>query len=116
MKEPEAVTSPATGAPKSGVTLLAQSTTAAIRLAGMPTRAYLAVHDYGMGGVWMLIDAPSAAAVREKYPELTVFDQPPADMDPDELAAIEREPHGSLEDPPVGYLAHLVDQRTAEGD
>jgi hypothetical protein len=31
---------------------------------------YLACHDYGMGGIWILIDATSSEQVERVYPEL----------------------------------------------
>jgi hypothetical protein len=40
-------------------------------------RPFLAVNDYGMGGIWLYIDASSTAEVEQLYPELKVFSEPP---------------------------------------
>ena len=34
---------------------------------------YLAVYDYGSGGVWLTIAARSREEIVERYPQLTVF-------------------------------------------
>ena len=33
---------------------------------------FLAAHDYGMGGIWVLIDAQSAEQIERLYPQLKV--------------------------------------------
>jgi hypothetical protein len=38
---------------------------------------FLCAYDYGMGGVWGYVLAPSADAIRERFPELTVFTEAP---------------------------------------
>ena len=43
----------------------------------MEQNRYLTVYDYGMGGVWTFILAPSADAITEKYPQLEVVSEPP---------------------------------------
>ena len=43
----------------------------------MASRPYLAVYDYGTGGVWACIVADSPKAIASRYPELTVFVDPP---------------------------------------
>jgi hypothetical protein len=40
-------------------------------------KAYLACYDYGMGGLWWRILAPSADAIRAALPQLTVFETEP---------------------------------------
>src|SRR5260221_9996196 len=34
---------------------------------------FLAVYDYGMGGIWLKITASSREEIIERYPQLTVF-------------------------------------------
>jgi len=76
-------------------------------------QSYLAVHNYGMGGVWCFIDAPGAEAVREMYPELTVFEEPPDDMPANEIAVIDSEPHPKLG--ATRGLPRIPDQGEARG-
>ena len=35
--------------------------------------AFLTCYDYGTGGVWLLLDAPSQEAAQAAYPEFIVF-------------------------------------------
>jgi hypothetical protein len=39
--------------------------------------SFLAVYDYGQGGVWLLLDAPSAEVARGTFPTLTIFETRP---------------------------------------
>jgi hypothetical protein len=39
---------------------------------------YLTCYDYGMGGVWLYLEAASPAEIKTAYPDLTVFETPPA--------------------------------------
>jgi len=40
---------------------------------------FLMCYDYGMGGFWWQVEAPSAAEVRRRFPTLRLFfDNPPA--------------------------------------
>jgi hypothetical protein len=49
---------------------------------------YLVVDDYGTGGIWAVIRAPSKAVVEKNYPDLGVFDEWPAWVDETEYARI----------------------------
>ena len=40
-------------------------------------RPFLVVYDYGMGGVWLLMDARSVQEIEERYPKLKAFDDKP---------------------------------------
>jgi len=40
-------------------------------------RAFLTCYDYGQGGIWLYIDAPSASEITTSYPTLRVFETPP---------------------------------------
>lgn len=77
----------------------------------MTKRPYLVVHDYGMGGIWMYIDAASGEEIKRVYPELTVFERPPDFLTEQQLASIDQELHFDLEAAPTGYLADLVTGR-----
>ena len=39
---------------------------------------FLVVYDYGTGGIWYRMTAPSAQLLREAFPKFVVFDQPPS--------------------------------------
>lgn len=54
----------------------------------MELREYLIVYDYGMGGVWAVMRAPSAAVLAAAYPELVVVEERPLWVDDDEYARI----------------------------
>jgi hypothetical protein len=38
---------------------------------------FLVVYDYGQGGLWSYVSAPSKEAIQERFPELQVFDAEP---------------------------------------
>ena len=74
-------------------------------------RPFLAVDDYGMGGIWLYIDARSPDEIGRTYPELKVFPEPPDFLTPDQLERIEAELHFDIDEPPRDYLAELVEAR-----
>jgi hypothetical protein len=74
-------------------------------------RPFLVGHDYGMGGIWMYIDANSADEITRAYPELKVFETPPDHLTPEDLRTIESELHFDVEAPPSDYLKSIVDAR-----
>jgi hypothetical protein len=39
---------------------------------------FLVCYDYGTGGLWAYIPAPSSEAITEKFPDLKVFVEPPS--------------------------------------
>ena len=77
---------------------------------------YLAVDDYGMGGIWMCIDARSPEEIERLYPELTVFPDPPDFLSPEQLKRFEAERHFDVDELPRDYLADLVAARKREND
>jgi len=74
-------------------------------------RPFLAVDDYGMGGIWLYIDARSAEEIERVYPELKVFPEPPEFLPPDQLERIESELHFDIDEVPRDYLADLIAAR-----
>ncbi len=77
-------------------------------------RLFLVVYDYGMGGLWGLMKAPSAEDITLKYPELQVFTARPPWIDADEWAHFREDPYG-LEDEPRGLIAVLLEDRSRQG-
>ena len=84
---------------------------------GKGKKTFLAVYDYGMGGVWLLIDATSKNQVEALYPELTVFEDRPDWMDPKrkkefikECMAAKR--YWDIDDSPTEFLRNLIQERT----
>ena len=71
---------------------------------------FFVFYDYGQGGVWACLSAPSAAKIRERYPSLTVYDEPPPFLSAKEIEAIRRQGVQDLDDPPRGWLAELAAQ------
>jgi hypothetical protein len=74
-------------------------------------RPFLVVDDYGMGGIWMYVDARSAEEISSAYPELKVFDEAPTFLDEDQLTQIKAEMRFDVDQPPRDYLAKLVERR-----
>lgn len=77
-------------------------------------RSYLAVYDYGQGGIWLLLDAPSCAEAQDAFPQFTVYATRPSWMS-DETEAEYREQceksgyRWSILSPPTGWLKQLVE-------
>lgn len=38
-------------------------------------RSFVAVYDYGMGGIWVMIQAESPEQIEERYPALSVVSE-----------------------------------------
>ena len=71
---------------------------------------FLVVYDYGQGGVWAFVKAPSRAAILRRFPELEVVDTRPAWMSEADVARIRAT--GTLDlERPSGLLSDLVAQR-----
>jgi hypothetical protein len=63
---------------------------------------YLVVYDYGTGGIWAVMLAPSKADIERTYPELVIFDEWPAWVDEAEYVRI-RAKTGFRFDQPDSY-------------
>jgi hypothetical protein len=75
---------------------------------------FLVAYDYGMGGLWGVLIAPSRAAILAKYPELGIADGPPGWMDDARLAELRSAPLWLDDDPPQGLLRALVSDRARD--
>jgi len=70
---------------------------------------FLVAYDYGMGGLWALVAAPTAAAILSAYPEVEVVDERPPWLDDDEYAKLD---HLRLDDEdPQGLLRVVIADR-----
>jgi hypothetical protein len=77
-------------------------------------QAYLAVYDYGMGGVWVLIDARNPDEIESAYPELKVIHDRPSWLDAEQWRQIDRDAHFDIDAEPTGYLAALIEERESD--
>jgi hypothetical protein len=71
---------------------------------------FLVCYDYGSGGLWGILKAPSEDAIRAKYPELAIAEVRPPWMDDERISQLYAEPL-RLDDQPAGLLAALVADR-----
>jgi hypothetical protein len=78
--------------------------------AGRIDKEFLVAYDYGMGGLWAILMAPSQEAIAAKYPELAVAPERPNWMDDQRYEDLRGEPLW-LDDPPSGILDALVADR-----
>lgn len=67
-------------------------------LADTRRRRYLVVYDYDTGGVWRYLWTASADAIRQKLPEVTVFEHPPVWMSAEQQTEIARRSTYDLDD------------------
>lgn len=74
-------------------------------------KRYLAVYDYGTGGVWLYIYAQTQKDIVDKYPELTVVEEPPTWMGEKEMELISQEMTFDIDKEPSGWLRELIAQR-----
>ena len=73
----------------------------------MPRRDFMVLYDYGQGGLWAIIRADTVEQVRQRYPQLQVFEERPAFLDDELLGRIRAQCSCDVDQPPVGWLADL---------
>jgi hypothetical protein len=71
---------------------------------------FLVSYDYGGGGLWAVLIAPSAEAIRAEYPELYIVDEPPKWMSAERYEELRGCPLW-LDQPPSGILTALIADR-----
>lgn len=79
-------------------------------------KTFLCVYDYGMGGIWVLINAESKEQIIELYPELIVYDDKPDWMDQKQKQefvddCVNNQMYWNIEQPATGWLKILVEGR-----
>lgn len=72
---------------------------------------YLAMYDYGTGGVWLFMYARSPDEIVRKYPELKVVDSKPAWMTDEYIEFMHNKFTFDIDDPPTGWLIEMVNSR-----
>ena len=77
----------------------------------MTKKIFLAVYDYGQGGVWAIVKARSAPEVTNKYPELTIYEGRPPFINESNYENIAANMTVDIDDEPRGWLAELIKQR-----
>ena len=75
-------------------------------------RKFLAVYEYGMGGVWVCLLARTGQEIRDRYPDLTVLEEKPDWMSVEMANDIEAEGVYDVDAAPDGYLRNLTDARS----
>jgi hypothetical protein len=71
---------------------------------------FLVVYDYGQGGAWAYVLAPSKECVLKLFPELTIVDETPAWMTKEFQEKLNRQME-DVDDPVFGLLADVIAQR-----
>ena len=74
----------------------------------MNRKEFIGMYDYGQGGLWVVIRAESATQVRQKYPQLQVFEGTPPMLDEAALAVVRSKGVQDIDAPPSGWLAELA--------
>ena len=67
-------------------------------------RPFLAVYDYGQGGLWCYISARSELEIAERYPQLKVVEETPLWLTKEHSETLERH---DIDEAPSGWLASL---------
>jgi len=70
-------------------------------------REFLTVYDYGSGGVWCYINAPSVAALREQFRQLQVLEPIPPNIAAHLVQGLIRPRHVEIDDYADEYLNEL---------
>ncbi|KRE60687.1 hypothetical protein [Nostocoides sp. Soil756] len=76
-----------------------------------PDEPFLVCYDYGTGGLWGVLMAPSAGAIQARYPELAIADEAPPWMSRERYQSLHEEPLWLDDEPPQGLLHALVSDR-----
>lgn len=75
----------------------------------MTTREFYVLYDYGQGGLWAILVAESAEQVRERFPQLKIFEEAPAVLAPGVLDRIRQSGVFRLDDLAAGWLAEFAE-------
>ncbi len=70
---------------------------------------FLIAYDYGMGGLWAVVEASNADAITAAYPEVQLVDSRPPWMDDERFDRLER--LWLDDDPPQGIFRAILADR-----
>jgi hypothetical protein len=73
--------------------------------------SFLVGYDYGMGGLWGFVDAPSEEEIKKIYPELKIAHERPSWMTDSIYEKIRARGLYDIYGPPVGILKAVVGER-----
>jgi hypothetical protein len=79
-------------------------------------REFLVGYEYGMGGVWGIMNARSKEEIASIYPELVVVDEPPSWMTPDRLERLREQEWHDIDGAPWGILNGIIADRQPPKD
>lgn len=71
-------------------------------------QSFLVAYDYGMGGLWAIVDANSEDEITSKYPEFGIARERQKWMSPAHYKDILAKRHYDIKDEPAGVLAVVV--------
>lgn len=74
--------------------------------------SFLVGYDYGMGGLWAVVDANSEEEITSKYPELGIAHALPKWMSQAHYEDILKKRHYDINEPPKGVLEVVVADRS----
>jgi hypothetical protein len=74
-------------------------------------RTFLLVHDYGQGGIWVLVDAENPDSITTRYPELLLVSKRPSWLAPEFQRGLAHTMHFDI-DAPSGWLLVLEANRS----
>lgn len=74
----------------------------------MTTREVYVLYDYGQGGLWAIVLAESAKQVRDRFPQLQVFEEAPTVLEPEVLDKIRQSGVYRYDDLRGGWLADFA--------
>jgi hypothetical protein len=70
---------------------------------------FLAVYDYGMGGIWFAFLARKHQEIETKYPFLVAFEKRPDFISAADYARIKTKHFHNIDEPATGLLAEIFD-------
>ena len=77
----------------------------------MNKQKFLAVYDYGQGGVWAMIIAHNQSEIEQKYPGLRLYSTKPEFLSQGSYDNIVKHMTIDIDDEPVGWLAEYLKER-----